>query len=130
MTEIKKTTINLSHTKLLIRDDGIIQINPSDKTYDIEDIKEIHQAATELSLNQKIRLLLIASDFTSITNDALKYLSTQEAAINSIAKAFVIKSLAQRILINFLIKVKGTPVPVKFFNDIEPAVTWLKQSKL
>ncbi len=125
MTIIQPLTINLEHTKLVIRNDRIIQINSTDRTYDVEDIYVILKAVDELTDNQKVLLLFIASDYTLINNDAIKFLSTPEAGLNSIAKAFVIKSLSQRLLLNFLIKVNGTPVPVNFFNEINLAVTWL-----
>ncbi|MBL7937347.1 MAG: hypothetical protein JNM51_16170 [Bacteroidia bacterium] len=121
--------INLGHTELLMRDDGLIEIKSTDRTYSVTDIKAIHKAVSELTGKQKALLLLIASDYTSIDNDAKNFLSTDEAGLYSIAEAYVIKSLAQRLLLNFLIKVKGTPVPVKFFTEINPAVTWLKSFK-
>ncbi|MBI3518798.1 MAG: hypothetical protein HY062_05510 [Bacteroidetes bacterium] len=121
--------INLGHTELKLRNDSIIQINSTDRTYTVADIKEIHKAVSQLSNNQKALLLLSASNYTLIDIDAKKFLSTPEAGLHSIAEAYVIKSLAQRLILNFLIKVHGTPVPVRFFTEIHTAIAWLNNFK-
>jgi hypothetical protein len=111
---------------VFLRTDGIVQIHSTDHTYKVEDIKAIHKAVSKLTNNQKALLLLLANNFTSVDADARKFLSSPEAGAHSIAEAYVIKSLAQRIILNFLIKVNGTPVPVKFFTDSEAAIEWLQ----
>ncbi len=122
----KTSIINIGHTELFLRSDNIIQVNATDHLYSVEDIKAIHAAVNTIAGTKKALLLLVASNFTSIDPDARHYLSTPEAGAYSIAEAYVIKSLAQRILLNFLITVQGTPVPAKFFTEQETAVKWLK----
>ena len=129
MISNKLLNLNLEHTELLMRDDGIIQINATDQTYNVADIKAIHNSISDLSDNKKALLLLIGSNYTSIDADAKEFLSSPEAGLHSIAEAYVIKSLAQRLLLNFIIKVKGTSVPSKFFTDTNTAITWLSQFK-
>lgn len=126
MIRNKPLNINLEHTELFVRDDGIIQINSTNRTYSVADIKAIHRAVSELTNHQKALLLLIGNDYTSIDTEAKDFLSTSEAGLHSIAEAYVIKSLAQRMLLNFIIKIKGTPVPAKFFTDTSSAITWLQ----
>jgi len=118
--------ISIEHAQLFLRPDGIIEIRGSDHTYTLEDIQRIHSAIAELSGNQKVALLLLASTYTSMTNEVQQFLSTPEAVVHSIAEAYVINSLAQRLLLRFLTKVSGTHVPVQFFSDSEQAVKWLK----
>ena len=126
MTNNQLTNIHIGHTEIVMRNDRIVQINATDLTYNVADIKAIHKAVSELANKQKVLLLLIASDYTSIDVDAKNFLSTDEAGLHSIAEAYVIKSLAQRLLLNFIIKIKGAPVPVKFFTEIDLAIKWLK----
>jgi len=117
--------IHIGHSEIELRTDSIIQIKASSHTYTVKDVKEIHAAIKELVGSQKSLLLFIAGAYTSINADVREYLSTDEAGDLAIAKAFVIKSLAQRLLLNFLIKVNGTPVPTQFFTETEAAIDWL-----
>lgn len=121
------TKMYLSHSEILLRSDGIIQVIASNHSYSKADILELHQAFSTLSNNTKSRILLVADKFTTIETDARKFLATPAAGIHSIAEAYVIHSLAQRLILNFLFNVQGTPVPAKFFNDEESAVEWLKK---
>jgi len=121
-----ETIINIGHTQIEKREDDIVEIRASNRMYSAQDIKEIHKAVDEINNKNKALLLLIAADFTSVEPSARHFLSTPEAGNHSIAEAYVIKSLAQRLLLNFLIRVNGTPVPAKFFTDVKDAEDWLR----
>lgn len=121
-----QTKIDIGHTHISKRLDGLVLIEASNRIYSVNDIKDIHRAVKEINFGEKVLMLLIADEYTSIDNSARQFLSTPEAGEQSIAEAYVIKSLAQRLLLNFLIRVNGTPVPAKFFTDIKEAEHWLK----
>ena len=125
MSELKTPVVTLPHSEVFLREDGLVQVNASNRSYSVNDIKEIHAAVGRVNNNQKALLLLVAHNFTSVDSEAREFLSTPEAGAHSVAEAYVIKSLAQRLLLNFLIKVNGTPVPVKFFTESGPAIAWL-----
>ena len=116
----------MEHTDIIMRTDGIVQVNASDHVYSESDIIEINEGIGELAKGQRTLVLIIAGNFSEVDSDARKFLSKPEAAIYSIAEAYLIKSLAQRIVVNFFINVSGTPVPTKFFTELTPAVKWLK----
>jgi hypothetical protein len=118
--------IDIGHSVLSIRPDGIVQIDGSNHMYSHSDVLEIHKALGELRGDKRVLVLAVASEYTSLDPSARQYLSTPEAGIHSIAEAYVIHSLAQRMLMNFLTKVAGTPVPVHFFKKEQHAVDWLK----
>ncbi|MGQ0828526.1 MAG: DUF7793 family protein [Bacteroidota bacterium] len=120
------TQINNGHTVLLLREDGIIQVNATDHVYSIEDIKANTASIGELTNKQKTLVMVITSQYSDIEIDARQFISTPEAMKYSIAEAYVISSFAQRLIANFTLKIKGFSVPVKFFNETEPAVEWLK----
>ncbi len=119
------TKITTEHAEILIRPEGIVQVNSKDHLFTVKDIKALQTAISDLTGNQKALILLVPSEFTTMDTDAKNFLSTPESGTHSIAKAYIIKSLAQRLLINFIVKVKGTPVPVRFFNEIDHAIEWL-----
>lgn len=118
--------IDIGHTQIFRRADGLVVIEGSNRVYSTFDIKEIHQAVQKINFQEKALLLIRPDQYTSVDQGARQFLATTEAGLQSIAEAYIIKSLAQRILLNFLIKVNGTPVPAKFFTDETEAIAWLK----
>ena len=126
MTASQPGNISLGHTEILFREDGIVQANATDREYSKEDIQEIEKCIWEVSGNKKVCVLLIGSNYTSIDPEARKFLATPESGMNFTAKAYVVRSLAQRLVVNFLIKVEQPQTPSRFFNDMGSAVEWLK----
>ena len=57
----------------------------------------------------------------------LSKLSQNEYNPYSKADAFVLNSMAQKILANFYIKFNKPERPTKFFNNADEALIWLKQ---
>lgn len=130
MTIHQPTIIDLGHSEIIIRTDEIVQVNSTDHYYTESDIRIINQAIGDLTPNREKKLLLImASNYSSVDSEGRRYMSTPEGVEYSIAEAYVIRSLAQRLLINFLIKINKTCVPVQFFTDKEAAVIWLNTFK-
>ena len=121
--------VNIGHTEIFTDADGIVHVHATDHTYSLADIKAIHKAINALTDNKKSLALLINSNYTLIDNEAKRFLSSPEAAVNFIANAYVIKSLAHRLILNFIIRVKGTPVPANFFTEKSEAIAWLKSFK-
>jgi hypothetical protein len=118
--------IQLGHSEMFVREDNIIQIDAlGEHSFTRNDLENIHAAILKLKKTEKAKLLLVASSFTNMDMDALKFISRQETSNYIQAKAFVIKSLAQRLLITFVINVKGTSVPTKFFTKQDEAIAWL-----
>lgn len=120
----------LSHTALFLREDGILEIILSNYlTYDVNHLSDILVAIKELSKGKKIPLLHIAGDQTSVTPEAREYMSAPESLMYSLAEAYVIHTLAQRILANFYLKISKPKVPTRFFNDEKKAAEWLLSIK-
>jgi len=126
MTIHPSSKIHNGHSEVVSRSDGIIQVNATDHIYSIEDIKANTRSIGDLKNKHKTLVLVITSQYSDIDIDARHFASTPEAMKYSIAEAYVIRSFAQRLIANFTLKFKGFSVPVKFFNEIEPAVEWLK----
>ena len=118
--------INLGHSEIYLTTDGIVVVKGTDHTYTTEDIKQLHSAISKLTNNKKCLVLLLGSRYTLVDSEARDFLSTPAASSNFIANAYVIESLAHRMILNFIIRVKGTPIPSKFFFDEASAVKWLK----
>lgn len=68
----------------------------------------------------------MCAEHASTNSDLLKTISKNSNNPFSKADAFVIKSMAQKILANFYIKINKPERPTKFFNNKDEAINWLK----
>ena len=122
--------IDLTHSVIVLRDDGIIELYANDHhVYTIEDVKENVKAFGELTGNEKVPVLIIGGSFSSLDDQTREFMATEESLKYSKAEAFLITSLAQKILINFYIKFNKPLVPTRVFTDKEEAIEWLMQYK-
>lgn len=124
--------ILLGHTTIYKRSDGIIEIRcANDFTYDVEHIQENHQFLEELAAGEKLLVLNISEKYTSITSEARDYISKGYHCGFIKAEAFLIHSLAQRILANFFVKITKPKVPATYYDykDKEKAEIWLDSFK-
>jgi hypothetical protein len=122
--------IDLTHSVIVLRDDGIIELYANDHhVYIIEDVKENVKTFGELTGNEKVPVLIIGGSFSSLDDQTREFMATEESLKYSKAEAFLITSLAQKILINFYIKFNKPLVPTRVFTDKEEAIEWLMQYK-
>ena len=121
-------TKKISHTAfdLSLHELGFYQIIvPANTSSAIKDFQDLILAEKELG-GIKTPTLVIAHESAMVESDVFKNISNNVSNPYSTADAFVIKSIAQRILSNFYLKVSRPERPTRFFNDKEEAITWLK----
>lgn len=123
MTLSKKITFN--NYELQIHIDGFYEIIVHEE-FNIEDLKKLVSAQIELGA-EKLPVLILCSQHASTDSDLLKTLSKNSNNPYSKADAFVIKSMAQKILANFYIKISKPERPTKFFSNKDDALIWIKQ---
>jgi hypothetical protein len=113
-----------------LRSDGITQINyADDKTYELEDMKKIHDVIKKFNMHQPLLLLYIPGIHTSSDDEARKFMANQEKKENRIGSSYVIKSLAHRLIANFYLKFFKPKNPSGFFSNQEDAERWLLKMK-
>ncbi|TND08954.1 MAG: hypothetical protein FD123_1808 [Bacteroidetes bacterium] len=119
--------INLNYCTITMRDDGIIVVEcDNDTCFDLQHLYVIMEAYEELTPGQRRPILFIAGKYTSISKEAREWGGTADGTRYSLAEAFVIHSLAQKMLANFYMKFNSPQVPSHFFNSREAAENWLK----
>lgn len=128
MNSIKFTKeIDLIHSVLRMREDGILQINFGDKTdLDVVETKEILVATKKITEGRKVLTLNIAGSQTSATSAARDFAASEEAIAFTLAEAYVVKNLAQKIIGNFYINFHKPLAKTKIFTNEADAVKWLK----
>jgi hypothetical protein len=120
-------TIDLKHSLIKWREDGIIELHSNENhVYSIDDVKENVEAFGKLSDFKKVPVLIIGGSFSTLAPETRKFMASEESLVYSKAEAFLLRSLAQKILINFYIKFDKPLVPTKVFTKEEEAIKWLK----
>jgi hypothetical protein len=87
------------------------------------DIKEIIALYKTMSKSKPMLSLAIAGEYTSVTTKARVY--AEKNALISIAEAFVVQSIAQRILIMIYMKLQRKKHPTSVFKNTKSAKKWL-----
>jgi hypothetical protein len=120
---------NLSHSTLYKRKDGIVEVHCTDINYGINELTEIVRATGKISGNKRILMLIISSTHSLVNAEAREYMASHESTKYSLAEAYVVKSTAQKILVNFYLKFNKPTVPTRFFSDPKKAEQWLLSFK-
>lgn len=115
------------HTKIELRDDGIIQFFYGDHVqYTMYETKELEEAVNRITKGVTHKSLRIAGRFTNVDMEVMKYLSRGRGTLFTLADSFVIHSLSQKILANFYLRINKPVLPTRVFNKVDEAETWLK----
>jgi hypothetical protein len=106
-------------------DESIVHIvwNPNIELEKV-DIDEVSQSFDEMTQGEVVRVVSQFGTYVNISPEAKAYAA--EKSPECIALAYVITSLAQRILIRFYIRMRKRKNPTKVFNTIDEALIWLK----
>lgn len=120
--------IEFEYAKVQLLSNGIIRIEMFDGyIIDLEESVQINIAEGEL-LGGKLGeglIYMIAESTTQFTNEAREFSASKEGLRFSKAEALIVKNLAQKIVVNFYLKINNPSVPSKAFNTEEEAIEWL-----
>ncbi len=119
--------IVLTHSKIIFREDGIIEVIFGDhELLTIEDCKEIMSVYREFIQGKKLPILHVIGKYMNVTKEAREYSASEEGLEFSLAEAFVFNSLPHRIIANFYLNINKPSVPTRFFKTKAEAEIWLK----
>jgi hypothetical protein len=111
---------------LSLRSDGILNIYMKpNKILQQKDGEDIVNGLADMGNGKKFLLLFTAGADTSVSTEARYYASTPEANKYTIASAFVVKSIAQKLLGNAYVTFNKPLTPTRIFNDENDAIRWL-----
>lgn len=118
--------INLIHSDIIIREDGIVEIVfKKSSNIGVVECKEMIETYRANLEPKKYPLLHVIEDFVNIEKSAREFSATEEGLSFSKAEAYVMNSLAHKLLANFYMKVDKPSVPTKFFTNKTEAEDWL-----
>jgi hypothetical protein len=111
---------------LSLRSDGIMLISLKENvTLNLKDAEDMVRTFGEMGEGKKFPLLFIAGSDTSVNTEARYYASTPEANRFTIASAFVVKSVAQKLLGNAYVTFNKPITPTRIFTNEQDAHDWL-----
>lgn len=118
--------IDLDHSIIQFRDDGIVQVDFADELLlDVGECKELIRNYSTVLGDKKVPILHVVGKYMNVTKEAREFGASNEGLKHSIAEAYVLSSLAHKILANFYIKFNKPKVPTQFFKTKEEATIWL-----
>lgn len=118
--------IDLGFATVSLIEPNIINTNIILKyTVTLDQAKLLLDAYIKIGNGQKLPHLITASKFVIMEKEVMEFISA-EANKYGKADAFVIHTLAQKIIGNFYLKFHKPKVPTKFFQSKEKALKWLK----
>jgi hypothetical protein len=111
---------------LSLRKDDIMMILMKEHvTLNLKDAENMVSAFGEMGDGRKFLLLFIAGTDTSVNTEARYYASSPEANRFTIASAFVVKSIAQKLLGNAYVTFNKPITPTRIFTSEQDALDWL-----
>ena len=109
-----------------INEDGFYEIEVfNDKEFSFPQLEELVNAQVSLGSKQ-LPVLVLCEEFASTDTGFVRHLAQNKNNPYSKADAFVISSMAQKIIANFYLKISTPERPTKFFKDKNEANNWLK----
>lgn len=94
------------------------------------DMEQILKDAIEITGGNKYYALIDTTNQTDSTPEARNYYSNSEYSRYRFADAYVVNSLALRLVVNFYLKFSSPPVPSKMFGSIKEALQWIEELKV
>ncbi|MGZ4099143.1 MAG: DUF7793 family protein, partial [Bacteroidia bacterium] len=115
-----------------IWDNGIFYIKLEDHVVvEVEDSKrQLEYLRAHFDGVNKMRVLVETGQYTDITKEAREFSARPESNAMTMASAVIVKSLAHRLIINFLINfTRQQAMKMRMFDDKEKAIEWLLNLK-
>ncbi len=95
---------------------------------ELEDAIQIHRVAEQLTDGDKFMVLLDANTIVTVSKEARAFTAKQHENDGRIAEAFVVNSLANKLVGNFYINFNKPQIPTKIFSNKEKAMIWLQSN--
>ncbi len=121
---------SLRFSTVTLRTDGLMHFDfKSNSTLEVDDIKEVVEAVKEIGKGKLFANLITAGEYVTLGPGVREYSASEYANAQTIADAFVVSSLPEKLLANFYIKINKPPKPTRMFTDKNKAIAWLLQKQ-
>jgi len=108
-------------------DDGVLRLHVSgDKEINLAGYQEMVKRIGEISDGKPVPVFASGDEFMIPDEDVRKLMTRSDSNPYSIASAILVKSISQRLIGNFFVKVMKPERPFRIFTNEEEALEWLK----
>ncbi len=100
-----------------------------EKNIDFDDYKKIKKVVLSLAARLDFYQIIHLGKNTLLDQQMLKSYVEETSVDKLKAEAFVVKTLAQRMILRQIVKDKRKRIPIKVFKNPEQAMIWLENIK-
>ena len=108
-------------------DEGIVYSEYKVDVLDIEAARGCVSLRMQLIDDKSYPTLIDGRSVKDIYKEARDFFSSEEGSEGISASALITHSVVGKFIGSFFLKINRPTVPIKIFNSIEEAVSWLKQ---
>lgn len=127
MEALKNKTVQLTHVSVSLTENNYYLIEIDEGTeVDIVLVKKVIESMAQLQNCKKLPVLIISHSFSIPTEETRLFLAEKDSSPFAAAEAYVIHSMAQKIIGNFYLKFNKPQRPTRLFNNKKDALEWLK----
>lgn len=94
-----------------------------------KEVRVINDVLGDLNEGREMLTLISAEEVTQFDDSARVFSASAEGTMYTKAEAIVVKSLSQRLIANFYVKVNKPLKPSKVFNSEKEAIKWLESKR-
>lgn len=106
--------------------DGLLCVKiKQDIIIDMEDAVDNHIVSRRVGLNEPRLMLIDARSNWQITTNAKKYFINDSVPERTIARAVVVKSNFDKLIIKFLLQLSKSNSELRIFTSVDEAKAWL-----
>lgn len=95
--------------------------------FDLEMGKELFYKAFEYFPTEKVHVIISISEKTQVDSGVLDFIASEERFLKVKSDAFIITSVALKLVSNFYLRIKKPKITTKVFNSIDEAFDWTAQ---
>lgn len=96
---------------------------------DIESLKESDKLTEKLTGGKKVFMLYDARAYFTITEEAMEYAQKDIFNKKRLATAIISEKTAIKIMVDYIMKVKKSTIPIKVFSNEKEGLEWLLSLK-
>lgn len=123
-----KETLKTKHTVSTVDENNILEIEfQAGQDVTLEESIQIHDWVTSLIPDRKHYCIAIAKFGTTADPEVREWLSSEGRLKTIAADAFIVSSLAQKIVANFYLKYNKPKQPTRAFTNLADARKWIMQ---
>jgi len=120
-------SIEIEEAIITIVADGVMHVHLKvEHRFDLHHADNIYEARLKLAKGGKFAIMYTAPKFIRPTRAVRKHLASDERLLTTTADAFVINSIAHRLMANMYIRINKPKLPTAIFEDKQEAIEWLK----